>query len=69
MASRRGKRHSYSVLVEKRKEDLRWEVRCKAIFTQGWERPWVYRRLRLPDFNTIDTVKVLGLLAPPTDRL
>jgi hypothetical protein len=69
VASRRGKRRSYNVLVEKRKEDLRWEVRRKAIFIQGWTKPWVSRRSRLSDFNTIDTVKVLGLLAPRNDRL
>jgi hypothetical protein len=54
--------------VEKRKEDVRWEVRRKAIFIQDWTKPWVSRRLRLPDFNRIDTVKVLGLLAPCTDH-
>jgi len=67
VAGRRGKRHSYTVLVERRKEDLRWEVRCKAIFIQSWTKYWVSRRSRLPDFNTIDTVKVLGLWAPRID--
>jgi hypothetical protein len=52
-------------MVEKRKEDLRWEVRRKALFIQGWTKPLVSRRFRLPDFNTIDAVKV----APRTDRL
>jgi len=55
--------------VEKRKEDVKWEARRKAIFVQYWTKSWVSRRLRLPGFNTIDTVKVLGLLASCTDRL
>lgn len=46
MTSRGGKRHSYSVMVEKRKEDLRWEVRRKALFIQGWTKPLVSRRDR-----------------------
>ena len=39
MARKRGKRNSYGVLVEKRKEDLRWEVKRKAIFIQAWIKP------------------------------